>query len=119
MIALRRAVVICEWILISLFALVSVFLLLDLPSAWQAQPCSMRPITPDCYPWGMTEGPMEGPSWSYASKQNYLVSGIYLLGVSLLALILMPWLPPGRRILALLAAIALLYAGGYLMPLVF
>jgi hypothetical protein len=117
MIALRRAIVTCEWILISLLALFSVMLLLDLPSAWNAQPCSAR-ITPNCYPWGWTEGPLPGDSWHYASKQNYLVSGSYLLAIALLALISMHWLASGRRIFALLAAIALLYVGHHLIPLV-
>ena len=117
MTALQRAVVIAEWILISLFALVSVMMLVDLPSAWNAQPCSAG-ITPNCYPWGWTEGPLAGASWNYSSKQNYLVAGFYLLGVTALALTSMPWLPPGRRIFALLAAIALLYVGHYFIPLV-
>jgi hypothetical protein len=117
MIALRRVVVICEWILVGLFALVSVMMLMDLPSAWNAKPCSVE-MTRNCYPWGWTEGPLAGASWHYASKQNYLVSGSYLLGVTLLALISMPWLPPGRRIFALLASIALLYVGDHLLPLV-
>jgi hypothetical protein len=117
MIALRRAIIICEWILISLFAFVLVMMPLELSSAWNAQPCSIE-VTRDCYPWGMTEGPMEGSSWNYASKKNYLVSSFYLLGVALLALIPMPWLAPGRRILALLTAIALLYVGHHLIPLV-
>jgi hypothetical protein len=119
MIALRRAVVICEWILISLFVFAFIMLLPELYGAWHAQPCSVKPITAGCYPWGMTEGPMEGPSWSYASKRNYLVSGFYMLGVAAVGLSSILYMRPGRRILGLLAAIVLLYAGGHFMPLVF
>jgi hypothetical protein len=104
--ALFRAVVICEWILISLFVLVLIMSALDLPSAWHAQPCSVK-ITPNCYPWGWTEGPIGGPSWSYATKRNYLVSGFFMLGTAAIGLSSMFWLARGRRILVLLAVIAL------------
>jgi hypothetical protein len=48
-----------------------------------------------CYPWG-GEGPVAG-RWSYASKDNYLRSGIALLLV-LLAGILAPFFAPDPRI---------------------
>jgi hypothetical protein len=114
--ALGRAVVICEWIVIGLLALVLATLLLDLPWAWNAQPCSVRPISPDCYPWG-AEGPAAG-HWRYASKRNYLTSDFYCFGIAALALTSMPWLRPGRRIVALLPAVALFYADEYVLRLI-
>ncbi len=33
---------------------------------------------PNCYPWGMTEGPLEGGTWGYASKENYLRQSLVL-----------------------------------------
>jgi hypothetical protein len=58
MIALRRVVAIIEWLLTALFALALTMVLLDLPFAWKAEPCSLQPIS-GCYPWG-GEGPAYG-----------------------------------------------------------
>lgn len=117
MIALHRAVIVIERPLISLFALLFATLVFDLPSAWFAQPCSVRPITPNCYPWG-AEGPVAGV-WSYSSKQNYLASGFYGLGIAAIGLSSLLWLSAGRRILVLLAATILMYVGSYALPLIF
>jgi hypothetical protein len=89
----------------------------DLPQAWNAQACSIQ-ITPTCYPWGWFEGPLGGPSWGYASKSSYLVSGLYLLGISSVGISSALWLKAGRRIHVLLAGLALLYIGQYLLPLI-
>jgi hypothetical protein len=69
----RRAIVFVEWALISLFALALVINVIEFFSALDSQSCSIKPGQ-GCYPWGMTEGPMAGGSWGYASKENYLVS---------------------------------------------
>ena len=116
MIALRRAVVVFEWVLIGLFVLVLTMVLFDLPSAWNAQPCSVKSITPDCYPWGF-EGPAGG-SWNYASKKNYLVTSVFAAIVSCTALVSTLVLPQGRRIFVLLIGMALIYLSDFFLPLI-
>ena len=115
MTAFRRAVIVGEWILIGGFAFLLVFLLLDLPSAWFAQPCSIRPSVPNCYPWG-SEGPA-ADAWNYSSKHTYLASVFYDLGAIAIGLSALIWLSAGRRILVLLAALTLLCADRYIVPL--
>ena len=111
---LRRVVVACEWAILSLLFLLVVMSILELSLAWNVQPCSVKPITPNCYPWGWTEGPIP-QSWSYASKRNYLISSLYMLVFAAGGLSSILWLPPGRRISALLATIAMLYDGEHLL----
>ena len=81
--------------------------------ARSALPCSDPARTKaaaDCYPWG-SEGPVAG-DWNYASKDNYLRSGLALLLV-LMAAILAPFVTPGPRIgLAVLLVIPLLGFAG-------
>jgi hypothetical protein len=117
MTAFRLAIAICEWVLISLCAIVFIVVVVDFAQAWNAQACSSQ-VTPTCYPWGWFEGPLGGPSWGYASKNNYLVSGLYLLGISAVGVSSALWLKAGRRIYVLLAGLALLYIGQYLLPLI-
>ncbi|TGE01946.1 hypothetical protein [Methylobacterium nonmethylotrophicum] len=50
-----------------------------------------RPVGNDCYPWGMTEGPLEGGSWNYSNKEIYLKSHIILI-VSVAVAISAPFL---------------------------
>jgi hypothetical protein len=69
----KRVVVIVERALISLFALILLLNVIEFFSALDSQACSIH-AGQGCYPWGMTEGPMAGGSWGYASKENYLVS---------------------------------------------
>ncbi len=69
----RRVIVFVEWALISLFALALLLNVIEFFSALDSQSCSIKQGQ-GCYPWGMTEGPMEGGSWGYTSKENYLVS---------------------------------------------
>ena len=72
--AARRMLFFIEWALIVIFALGLLGILIDLPSAWQANPCS--PNDPShCYPWG-AEGPA-ADYWNYASKRHYLASSIF------------------------------------------
>ena len=104
----RRVVVICEWVLVTLFGLLLLILILDLPSAWFAKNCFEQPIGGQgCYPWG-GEGPAADAGWSYASKQNYLASGFYSLAVAAIALGLALVLRTGRRLLVLVPALLLL-----------
>jgi hypothetical protein len=117
MLLARKIVVICEWVLISFFAIMFIFFAIDLADAWNAQGCWDRPTTSHCYPWG-GEGPVADAGWSYATKRNYLASSIYTLAVMAIALGSMFLLRPGLRILALLAALAVLNAGLRLLPLV-
>ena len=116
MIALRRAVVVSEWLLIGGSAFFFAMLLLDLPVAWFAQPCSVQPNAANCYPWGS-----EGPSaeyWHYSSKRTYLASTFYDLAVVAIGLSALLWLTAGRRILVLLAVVILLFAGRHIVPLI-
>jgi hypothetical protein len=115
MAALRRAVVVTEWLFIGLFALFLALCLVDLPYAWRAQPCSIDPGS-GCYPWG-AEGPA-AEFWHYASKRTYLVSSVFDVIVSCAALVGALVLPVGRRIFALLAGGALIYLSRFFLPLV-
>jgi hypothetical protein len=110
----RKVVVICEWVLISFFGLFLLILVFDLPSAWNAQACRIQ-ITPNCYPWG-GEGPAADAGWSYASKRNYLASGIYSLAVLSVTLGPAFFFQPGRRLPVLLFAVVLFYLGDHLLP---
>lgn len=72
----------------ALLAAVLVLLLVDFFQALDATACSDSKHSRNCYPWGMTEGPLEGGSWGYASKQNYLISqaaGIAVLAIAIFA----------------------------------
>jgi len=117
MLVARRAIVVCEWVLIVLFGILLLISALDLPWAVSAQSCSVRPTPQGCYPWG-GEGPAADAGWSYASKRNYLASGFFHLGVISIALVLTFFLPPSRRILVLLPAFALLRASDHLLQLI-
>lgn len=61
-------------------------------SAYYAFDCrdAYRPQVDSCYPWGMTEGPLEGGSWNYMNKSIYLKSGAIFI-VSLLTAIAAPF----------------------------
>lgn len=76
-----------EFILQLLIAAMLAMFVDDYLNALSASPCSAPPSerTSNCYPWGMTEGPMEGGSWNYENKTNYLRSGLVLNLVLLLA----------------------------------
>jgi hypothetical protein len=116
MVAARKAVVIIEWLLVGFFALILTLGLLDLPSAWHGQPCSVQPSS-GCYPWGGTEGPASG-LWNYASKRIYLVSSVFDAILSCAVLVSAFVLPQGQRIFALLIGGALFYLSGFFLPLV-
>jgi hypothetical protein len=98
--AIRRAAVFAEWLLIVLFAFILLAILVDLPMAWNAQPCSVPPVSHDCYPWG-TEGPA-GEHWNYGSKQTYLASSIVSAVLICAAFSGAFFVSAGRRILVLL-----------------
>jgi hypothetical protein len=71
-------------------------LLIDFLQALGATACSDPNRSLDCYPWGMTEGPMEGRSWEYSSKANYLIaSGAEMLVLAIAVLV--PFLARDRR----------------------
>jgi hypothetical protein len=101
----RRIIVSVEWVLIAYFLIHLVFMLFDLPSALQAQPCGSTSAEQSCYPWG-SDGP-SGEYWNYRSKLIYLTSEIFEIVVVALGLIGTWLLPPGRRVLALMSVIAL------------
>src|SRR5262245_33284208 len=63
-------------------------------TATEASPCGARPSPLDCYPWGMTEGPMEGGSWNYMNKEIYVKSLLVTCGI-LAAGILAPFFARG------------------------
>jgi hypothetical protein len=112
--ALRLAVVVIEGLLIALLVLFLTMTLLDLPYAWNAEPCSIGRSS-GCYPWG-AEGPKAG-NWVYASKRNYLVASVFDAVVACAALVGALLLPQGRRVWALLAGIALIYLSAFFLPL--
>jgi hypothetical protein len=92
MVIARRLLELVEWALILFFSIALLMLLIDLPGAWDAEPCWPH-ASQGCYPWGMTEGPMEGGSWGYTSKENYLVStfvGCAFISVLLLLCFVVP-----------------------------
>jgi hypothetical protein len=69
----------------------------DYFNALSATPCSAPNRSSNCYPWGMTEGPMAeiGGTWAYANKEIYLQTslvGNIVLGLAILA----PFLARGR-----------------------
>jgi hypothetical protein len=103
-------------VLLSLFGLYLLILILDLPYAWYAENCSVRPIPQGCYPWG-GEGPVADAGWRYGSKRNYLATGFYALAVLLLALLPTPLLRPGWRILVLLPAFVALRSSEWVLKL--
>jgi hypothetical protein len=115
MVAARQAVVAIEWLLVGLFALILMVHLLDLPSAWHAQPCSIDRSS-GCYPWG-AEGPAS-EFWNYGSKRIYLASSIFDAILSCVVLVSAFVLPQGRRIFALLIGGALFYLSRFFLPLV-
>ena len=112
-----RAVVICEWVLFSLLAVVFLVIALDLTSAMTAQNCQILPRAEGCYPWG-GEGPAADAGWHYASKRNYLANSFYEVAVIATALASFLLLRPGGRIFGLLAVLVLLYVGESLLKLV-
>ncbi|MER2269011.1 hypothetical protein [Methylobacterium oxalidis] len=79
-----------------ILALVLAGLIYDYVEALGSNACgSPRGVSQGCYPWGMTEGPMEGGSWNYMTKEIYLKSS--LVGNAILATaIIAPFLAPGR-----------------------
>ena len=115
--ALLKALVVIEWVLLIFLALVALIFAMDLPTAWNAQNCFDRPITRNCYPWG-GEGPVADAGWHYANKRNYLAWGIFVLVILVPALAAAFWQRPGRRIFIVIGAIALLYAGAKVLPLI-
>lgn len=69
--------------------------LVDFFQALNAPECTAPDPGPNCYPWGITEGPMEGRSWRYNSKANYLTSsgaGMVVLTMAAMA----PFFARGR-----------------------
>lgn len=69
-------------------------LLVDFFQALGATACTVPNTSPNCYPWGATEGPMGG-SWGYSSKANYLIAsgaGLFVLALAALA----PFFASGR-----------------------
>jgi hypothetical protein len=97
-------IVFVEWALISLFALILVINVIEFYSAWHSQSCSIK-SSQSCYPWGMTEGPMEGGSWGYASKENYLVS-TFVAGAFISALLILCFVVPRKfRIVVLVSGL--------------
>lgn len=82
--------------------------LVDFLQALNAPECTAPDPGPNCYPWGMTEGPIEGGGWSYSSKANYLISsgaGMVVLAMAAMA----PFFARGRRsgLIALAGILAL------------
>lgn len=78
---------------ISLQILLGLLLLMsasDYFLAREATSCFIPRPSPRCYPWGMTEGPMEGGSWSYMNKEDYLLSSVGL-NLVLLASLFVPF----------------------------
>lgn len=58
------------------FALLLAGLLYDFFEAYQSLGCRdpIQPGSVGCYPWGGTEGPIDG-AWNYMSREIYLRSG--------------------------------------------
>jgi hypothetical protein len=101
-----RATLIAKRVLIASLAAYLAVVLIDLPSAWNAQACWPY-ATDGCYPWGGA-GPAADAGWDYSSKARYVASGVFsgvVLAGALFGALLMP---KGYRIVALLAAIVLL-----------
>ncbi|WP_162561199.1 hypothetical protein [Methylobacterium terrae] len=67
-------------------------MILELWSAYYSFDCRdlHRPRADSCYPWGMTEGPLEGGSWNHLNKDIYLKSHVIFIA-SLLATIVAPF----------------------------
>ena len=108
MVTVRRVVIICEWMLLTLFGLLLLMLIFELPFAWDAHACSDPPIgRQGCYPWG-GQGPAADAGWGYASKRNYLASGLYSLAVTTVAFGLTFLVRAGRRLLVLVPVLLLL-----------
>ena len=111
-----RLLVFVEWTLITLLAIGLLILTFDLFQAWNASACSAGAST-DCYPWG-AEGPVS-ELWNYASKRNYLVaSAVSVLTISFTLLGALV-VSQGRRILVLLAGVAVGHLGYYVVPRLF
>ncbi|MCF4125587.1 hypothetical protein [Methylobacterium sp. SyP6R] len=49
----------------------------------------IRPASVDCYPWGGTEGPLDG-AWNYKTKEIYLKSHIVFI-LSIIITIALPF----------------------------
>ena len=111
----QRLVTIVEWALVILLSIELFVLLIDLSSAWNAQPCSSH-SNQGCYPWG-GEGPVAG-LWHYASKRNYVASSIFAVLLSSVTLLGAFVVSRRYRIFVLLAGIVLFYTGGFLLPYV-
>lgn len=109
----RRTLVAIEWVLIALLVFFVVLLPFDLVQAWFAEACPGRASS--CYPWGREWAAQFG--WSYTSKAHYLVSGVFQVIVLALALlVIMLWLPAGKRIIALVVALGLFAAANTILP---
>lgn len=92
-----------------------VLMLLDFFEAINASACTDPGSGQNCYPWGVTEGPMEGGSWAYKSKIHYLITqgtGAAVLATAALA----PFLAHSRRsgVIALAGISILGFAGFWL-----
>jgi hypothetical protein len=109
----RLILVVIEWTLIVLLSLGLLTLAIDFPGALYADPCLPRP-SQGCYPWG-GEGPVAG-LWNYASKRNYLASSIFSLLAASVTLLGTFVVARDKRIFALMAGVAVLYLGNYLLP---
>ena len=113
MIVNQRLVTIIEWALIVWLSIGLFVLLIDLLSAWNAEPCGPH-ANQGCYPWG-GEGPVAG-LWHYASKRNYIASSIFDVLLSSATLLGAFVVSRRYRIFVLLAGIVLLYASDFLLP---
>jgi hypothetical protein len=114
MVIARRLLGFVEWALILFFSIVFLMLVIDLPGAWNAEPCWPH-ASQDCYPWG-SEGPVAGGGWSYASKRNYLASGIFVALLTSVTLLVTFLVSRAKRVVVLMAGLALLYLGELLLP---
>jgi hypothetical protein len=97
--------IVIQGLLVAFLALI----LVDFFQALNATACTAPNPSPNCYPWGVTEGPMEGGSWGYSSKANYLISqgaGMIVLAMAALA----PFFARSRRS-GLIALAAILVLG--------
>jgi hypothetical protein len=98
--AIRRTAIVAEWLLIALFSVILLVILVDFPVAWNAQACSVQPVSDGCYPWG-AEGPA-ADHWHYASKQAYIAFSIVSAVLICAAFTGAYSQSAGRRILVLL-----------------
>ncbi|MCB8823135.1 hypothetical protein [Microvirga rosea] len=98
-----------ELVIQGLLVALLVGVLVDFFQALGAAACTDPNAGENCYPWGMTEDPMEGESWNYRNKANYLISsGAWMIVVAMAALA--PFVARGRRS-GLIALAAILVLG--------